>query len=332
MHLRQILPALLLLPLVLSCTEERRPVSAPVRPAYLTPGDTVLVIEPSFHQADTALSIVSDIIRDWGYVPVAGPRVGSVYADAYAGTAEERAADLRWALSHPSAKAILCLGGGYGTIQLVPLMEAEAFRQHPKWLIGFSDITTLHAMSVSAGVMSLHATVGGLMARYGGKDPSSLALRDFLAGKYQTEYAVAPHPENCPGEATGRLVGGNLCTYATLYGTWADFLDTEEDLILVIEEVEETWHSIDRLMNLLRLTGRLSRVRGVVLGEFTDCPADLGYDSPEALIVKEYLRPLGIPVGCGFPFGHEFENNLPFVEGASATLAVSDAGARLTIE
>jgi len=329
-----LLSLLALLPAAFSCTQKGpAPASALIRPGYLAPGDTVLIVEPSFHQADTAAAVVSDILREWGYVPVTGPRVGSVYADAYAGTPQLRAEDLRWALGHPSARAILCLGGGYGTIQLVPLMDADAFRAHPKWLIGFSDITTLHAMSVSAGVMSLHATVGGLMARYGGEDPSSLALRDFLAGTGPSEYRVSAHPENVPGEASGTLVGGNLCTFATLYGTWADFLAaTEGDLILVIEEVEETWHSIDRLMNLLKLTGRLDRVKGVVLGEFTDCPADLGYDSPEALIVEEYLRPLGIPVACGFPFGHEFENNLPFVEGASVTLSVTPEGAVLQFE
>lgn len=304
-----------------------------IRPRTLVPGDKVAIIEPSFHQADSAAAVTSDILREWGYVPVVGPNVGSVYADAYAGAPEVRAADLRWALEDPSVAAILCLGGGYGTIQLVPLMEPDDFRKHPKWLIGFSDITTLHAMSVSAGVMSLHATVGGLMARYGGQDPSSLALRDFLAGESPADYMVPAHPLNIEGAASGTLVGGNLCTFATLYGTWADFLEaTDGDLILAIEEVEETWHSIDRLMNLLKQTGRLDRVKGVILGEFTACPADLGYDSPEALIIQEYLRPLGIPVACGFPFGHEFENNLPFIEGAPVTLSVSDSGASLSYE
>ena len=329
MRFRFFLVLLLLLPL-LSCQGPQGSRGALIRPRTLVPGDTVAIVEPSFHQADTAAAVVCDILREWGYVPVVGPRVGSVYADAYAGTPEVRASDLRWALEDPSVAAILCLGGGYGTIQLVPLMDPEAFRAHPKWLIGFSDITTLHAMSVAAGVMSLHATVGGLMARYGGKDPSSLALRDFLSGDFTAEYEVPAHPLNIPGDASGTLLGGNLCTFATLYGTWADFLaETDGDLILVIEEVEETWHSIDRLMNLLKQTGRLARVKGVILGEFTDCPGDLGYDSPEALIVEEYLRPLGIPVACGFPFGHEFENNLPFVEGAPVTLSVTPAGARL---
>ena len=303
-----------------------------VQPAFLQPGDRIALVEPSFAQADSAVAITTAILESWGYETVVGKNVGKKHAGAYAGTAAERAADLKWALEDPDIDAILCLGGGYGAIQLLEYLNPEDFRAHPKWLIGFSDITVLHAMNVSAGVMSLQATVGGIMSRFHGEDPSSLALKDFLAGNVPA-YAVPAHPLNVPGEASGTLVGGNLCTYVTLEGTWADYFDTADgDLILFIEEVEETWHSIDRLFNMLRLTGRLARVKGVILGQFTDCPADLDYASPEAMLVEEYLRSMDIPVCCGFPAGHEFENNMPLPFGATAHLAVSPDGATLRFD
>ena len=303
-----------------------------VQPRFLQPGDRIALLEPSFAQADSAARLSDSVLVRWGYETVKGPHVGARHAGAYAGTAEERAADLKWALEDPDIDAILCLGGGYGAIHLLEYLSPEDFRNHPKWLIGFSDISVLHAMNVSAGVMSLHATVGGFLAKYHGNDPSSLALRDFLAGKVPV-YELPAHPLNIPGEATGTLVGGNLCTYATLTDTWADYFEhTEGDLILFIEEVEETWHSIDRLFNMLRLTGRLERVKGVVLGEFTKCPADLEYDSPEAMLIEEYLSKMGVPVCCGFPAGHEFENNYPLPLGAPARLSVTPDGATLRFD
>ena len=329
--IRTLLPLLAATALLAACHAPESPKTL-ARPAFLQPGDRIALIEPSFAQADSAAAITTAILRDWGYETVLGANVGKKHAGAYAGTAEERAADLKWALEDPEIDAILCLGGGYGAIQLLEYMTPEDFSAHPKWLIGFSDITVLHAMNVSAGVLSLHATVGGLMARYHGEDPSSLALRDFLAGKVPT-YEIPAHGLNVPGEASGTLVGGNLCTYATLEGTWADYFDhVPGDLILFVEEVEETWHSIDRLFNMLRLTGRLERVKGVILGEFTDCPADLEYASPEALLVEEYLRAMEIPVCCGFPAGHEFENNYPLPLGAPAHLSVTPSGATLSFD
>lgn len=300
-----------------------------VQPRFLQSGDRIALIEPSFFQADSAARLSDSVLVSWGYQTVRGPHVGAKYAGAYAGTAAERAADLKWALEDPDIDAILCLGGGYGAIHLLEFLSPDDFLQHPKWLIGFSDITVLHAMNVSAGVMSLHGTVGGFLAKYHGQDPSSLALRSILSGEVPS-YTLPAHPLNIPGEASGTLVGGNLCTYATLEGTWADYFEhTDGDLILFIEEVEETWHSIDRLLNMLRLTGRLERVRGVILGEFTKCPADLEYDSPEAMLVEEYLSKMGIPVCCGFPAGHEFENNLPLILGAPVRLSVTGDGASL---
>lgn len=329
--IRTLLPLLAAAALLAACHAPKPPKTI-VQPAFLQPGDRIALIEPSFAQADSAARLSDSVLCSWGYETVRGPHVGAKHAGAYAGTAAERAADLKWALEDPDIDAILCLGGGYGAIHLLEYLSQEDFRAHPKWLIGFSDISVLHAMNVSAGVMSLHGTVGGFLAKFHGSDPSSLALRDFLAGNVP-EYELPAHELNIPGEATGTLIGGNLCTYATLADTWADYFDgTEGDLILFIEEVEETWHSIDRLFNMLRLTGRLERVKGIVLGQFTKCPADLEYASPEAMLIEEYLREMNIPVCCGFPAGHEFENNYPLPLGAPARLSVSPDGATLSFD
>jgi muramoyltetrapeptide carboxypeptidase len=307
----------------------RRPVTLSCSaPAFLQAGDTIALLSPSYHTPMENVEAAAEVLRGWGFVPVVGPHVGKVYRGHYAGTPKERVSDLEWALNDPSIKAILCNRGGYGTIRLVDLLPAEALSAHPKWLVGYSDITTLHEMETRAGVMSIHGTMGTHLAQSRGNDPSSTLLRDLLTGTLP-EYAIPAHPQNRPGRATGRLVGGNLCTFTPILGTSAD-ATLGEDIILFIEEVEEDMSHIDRLVNTLILNGVFDRCKGVVLGEFTDCKANLDFGSVEEMICS-YLKDDGIPVLCGFPAGHG-DVNLPLVMGAPVTLDVTASGATLTFD
>ena len=302
-------------PVTLSCTA----------PAFLQPGDRIALLSPSYHTPIENVEGSAEVLRSWGFVPVIGPHVGEVYRGHYAGTPKERVSDLEWALDDPSIKAILSNRGGYGTIRLVDLLPAEKLAAHPKWLIGFSDITTLHGMETRAGVMSIHGTMSSFLAKSHGQDPSSTLLRDILTGAIP-EYVVPAHPQNRPGRATGILVGGNLCTFTPILGTSADAI-LGEDIILFIEEVEEDMSHIDRLINTLILNGVFDRCKGVILGEFTDCKANLDFGSVEEMICS-YLKDDGIPILCGFPAGHG-DVNLPLVMGAPVTMEVTESGATL---
>lgn len=299
----------------LSCTQ----------PTFLKPGDKIALLSPSYNTPMENVEAAAQVLRGWGFEPVIGTHVGEVYRGKYAGKPKERISDLEWALKDPSIKAILCNRGGYGTIRLVDLLPLEELSAHPKWLVGYSDITTLLEMENRAGVMSIHGTMGTHLAKTHGNDPSSTLLRDLLLGQVPA-YTVPAHPENRPGHATGILVGGNLCTFTPILGTQAD-ATLGRDIILFIEEVEEDMSHIDRLINTLILNGVFERCKGIVLGEFTDCKANLDFDSVEDMICS-YV-PAGIPVLCGFPTGHD-EVNLPLVMGAPVTLDVTAAGASLT--
>ena len=299
----------------LSCTQ----------PAFLQAGDKIALLSPSYNTPMENVEAAATVLRNWGFEPVIGAHVGEVYRGKYAGKPKERVSDLEWALRDPSIKAILCNRGGYGTIRLVDLLPMEELSAHPKWLVGYSDITTLLEMENRAGVMSIHGTMGTHLAQTRGNDPSSTLLRDLLLGQVPA-YKVPAHPENRPGHATGILVGGNLCTFTPILGTQAD-ATLGRDIILFIEEVEEDMSHIDRLINTLILNGVFERCKGIVLGEFTDCKANLDFDSVEDMICS-YV-PEGIPVLCGFPTGHD-EVNLPLVMGAPVTLDVTAAGASLT--
>ena len=329
---RNFLNCLAALVLVAACSpkqvqnlHERTVTLSCAQPAFLKAGDKIALLSPSYHTPMENVEAAAAVLRGWGFEPVIGPHVGEVYRGKYAGKPKERVSDLEWALKDPSIKAILCNRGGYGTIRLVDLLPQEALSAHPKWLVGYSDITTLLEMETRAGVMSIHGTMGTHLAQTRGLDPSSTLLRDLLMGKVPA-YEVPAHPENRPGHATGVLVGGNLCTFTPILGTQAD-ATLGRDVILFIEEVGEDMSHIDRLVNTLILNGVFDRCKGIVLGEFTDCKANLDFESVEEMICS-YV-PEGIPVLCGFPTGHD-DVNLPLVMGAPVMLDVTTAGASLT--
>lgn len=297
-------------------------------PAYLKAGDKVALITPSYYGSMENTRKAAKVLRSWGFKPVIGPNVGSKHLTHYAGTAEERLADLRWTLNNPDIKAVICMRGGYGTLHLAEELSLQEIASSPKWIVGYSDITTLLNMENSAGVMGIHGVMGCNIAGHGGADLSCTLVRDLLKGQVP-RYELSANALNILGHATGTLVGGNLATFVPLLGTQADAI-ANTDIILFVEEVEETYHNIDRLFNMLKMNGVLNRCNGIILGGFTDCEDDLGYRSAETLL-REYIAPYNIPLLCGFPAGHE-KVNLPLVLGAPVTLDVRSDGATLTFD
>ena len=293
-----------------------------VKPDYLKAGDKVALISPSYFTPMENVEKTADVLRSWGLEPVIGPNVGKLVDGRYAGTVAERVSDIRWALNDPSIKAIVCNRGGYGTIQLIDQLTLAELKASPKWLVGFSDISTLHGLWNRAGVMSVHATMSSFLAK-GGTDATSTLMRDLLLGQLPN-YVLPAHKQNIAGKASGVLVGGNLCTFAPNLGSQAD-ATKGKDLILFVEEVEESMHNIDRQMRILQMNGVLDRCKGVILGEFTDCGTEFTYESVEAML-HELLKDYNIPVLCGFPAGHG-DVNLPLVMGAPVTIEVRDDAA-----
>ena len=298
-----------------------------VKPDYLRAGEKVALISPSYFTPMENVEKTAEVLRGWGLEPVIGPNVGKVVDGKYAGTVGERVSDIRWALNDLSIKAIICNRGGYGTIQLIDQLTLAELRESPKWLVGFSDISTLHGLQSRAGVMSIHGTMSSFLAK-GGTDKTSTIMRDLLLGNVP-RYELPAHKENIQGKGSGVLVGGNLCTFVPNLGSQADATEGR-DLILFVEEVEESMHNIDRQMRILQMNGVLNRCKGVILGEFTDCGTEFTYDSVEAML-HEMLKEYNIPVLCGFPAGHG-DVNLPLVMGAPVTIDIREDGATLQFD
>ena len=270
-----------------------------VGPDYLKTGDKVALISPSYYTPMENVEKTADVLRGWGLEPVIGPNVGKVVDGQYAGTVEERISDIRWALKDPSIKAIICNRGGYGSIQLIDKLTLQELKSSPKWLVGFSDICTLHGLLTRAGVMSIHGTMSSFLAA-GGTDATSTLMRDLLLGNVP-QYLVPGHPQNIAGSASGILVGGNICTFAPNLGTQAD-ATAGKDLILFIEEVEESMHNIDRQVRILQMNGVLDRCKGIILGEFDGCGTEFkdeyGNTISAETMLHKIFAPYNIPVLC----------------------------------
>ena len=210
-------------PVVLNCE----------KPDYLKAGDKVALISPSYYTPMENVEKTADVLRSWELQPVIGPNVGKVVDGRYAGTVAERVSDIRWALNDPSIKAIICNRGGYGTIQLIDQLTLAELKASPKWLIGFSDISTLHGLLTRAGVMSIHGTMSSFLAK-GGTDATSTLMRDLLLG-IVPRYEVPAHPQNITGKASGTLVGGNICTFAPNLGTQHSPCQSEHPVVMTSE-------------------------------------------------------------------------------------------------
>ena len=294
-----------------------------IQPPYLKEGDKVALISPAYWVPEEAILQAAEVLRGWGLQPVIGPHTTSLNVDAYAGTADERATDMLWALEDNSIKAILCSRGGYGSIHLLDRIPLEDYRKHPKWLIGHGDITTLLYTIAGSGVMSVHGPMAFQIA--GGQEPASTLTRNILFGTLP-QYRIAGNANNRSGHAEGILVGGNLSSYVTITGTKYHHLP-EQDVILFIEEVEESLHAIDRLFYTLRLQLDFERVKGIIFGTFSSIKFDLQFGSVEQMLIA-HLHELEIPICCGFPVGSN--SCLPLIEGAPCSLDVTPEKAVLT--
>jgi muramoyltetrapeptide carboxypeptidase len=287
-----------------------------VQPPYLKAGDKVALISPAYWVPQEALQMAAEVIKSWGLQPVIGPHTNNLNVNAYAGTADERAADLLWALEDDTIKAVICSRGGYGSIHLLNRIPVEYYQQHPKWLVGHGDITMLLYAIAFAGVMCIHGPMAFQIAS--AQEPATSIIRNILFGTIP-QYRIQGNAYNRVGHAEGILVGGNLSSYSTVAGTKIH-LACKHDIILFIEEVEESLHDIDRLFYMLRLQYDFERLKGIIFGTFNSIKYDLQYGSVEQMLIA-HLHDYDIPVCCGFPVGSN--SCIPLIEGAPCSLDVS---------
>ncbi len=282
-------------------------------PSFLQKGDKVVIVSPSSKIDKEFLKRAKKRLESWGLKVSVGKYAGGS-SGRYAGTVRQRLQDLQSAMDDPKVKAILCSRGGYGAVHLVDKIDFTAFREHPKWLLGFSDITALHNLFQKNGYASLHS----LMARHLSVEPEEDPCVAYL--KFSSNRFI------CENKLEGILRGGNMAVAYGLRGTPYDI--PAEGTILFLEDVSERPHAIERMMYNLKLGGVLEKLSGLIIGQFTEYEEDcsLGKELYPALadLVKEY----DYPVCFNFPVGH-VTHNLPLINGAKVELTVGKKNVEL---
>ena len=276
-----------------------------ITPPYLKTGDKIAIIATARKVSPSEMETAFRIFRSWGLQVVTGSHLFGE-SNQYSGNDEERAADLQVMLDDKDIKAIVCARGGYGTVRIIDMIDFSAFEQHPKWIVGYSDVTVLHShIQTQLGVETLHAIMP-INYTDEGSENAIESLRKALFGE-TLEYSVSPQLLNTPGNASGALTGGNLSILYSLIGTPSDIVT--EGKILFIEDLDEYLYHVDRMMMNLKRSGKLSGLKGLIVGGLTkmnDNAVPFGKQAEH--IISEYATQAGIPVCFNFPAGHMADN------------------------
>lgn len=304
----------------------------PVIPPYLKPGDTIGITCPAGYITLESISPAIQQMESWGYKVRPGKTVG-MRDFTFGGRDEDRLADFQEMLNDRSVKAIMCARGGYGMVRIIDKLDFSRFMEHPKWIIGFSDITVIHChLSVNYPVASIHSKMcNSFPDDWSKADPlqqdTILSIRKALGGE-RMEYKTPPSAFNRMGTAEGLLTGGNLKTIESLAGSASD-IDTD-GRILFVEDTGEYLYSIDRMFWNLKRSGKLSKLAGLVIGGFKVKPDDPGEEFGRTVIdiVMEKVKEFSYPVCFDFPVGHQ-RNNYALKCGVMHRLNVGAEGVEL---
>lgn len=296
-----------------------------IYPRPLKQGDSVAIVSPASKIDAKLVDGACATLETWGFRPVVGSCCKGE-CGSFSGTVGQRLGDLRAALENPDVRAVLCSRGGYGVVQMIEHFRDSMWNNDPKWLIGFSDISALHAVSVHAGVVSVHASMCKLLTEHPDCQCSH-TLHDILTGKLP-DYEVAGDERNREGNVSGTVTGGNLAVLSGLISTPYDLL--KKDHILFIEDISEAIYRVERMLYTLRLNGTLARTKALIVGQFTDYKPSVDHQCMYDMIEK-MVADYDFPVAYNFPVGH-VDYNLPILEGAQADLTVTKDKVRLTFK
>jgi muramoyltetrapeptide carboxypeptidase len=275
-------------------------------PPYLEKGDTIGIVCPAGYLPKEKAETCMRVLKEWGFKVKVGSTLGK-QSGYFSGTDDERLADLQQMLDDKSVKAILCGRGGYGVGRIIDRLSFKNFKKHPKWIIGYSDITVLHShIFTRLKVASLHSPMAAAFNDSEYKNEYIQSLHKVLIGE-KPKYVCEVSPFNNNGDATGKLIGGNLSLLAHLIGTASD-IDTK-GRILFLEDVGEYIYNTDRMLHQLKRNGKFEELNGLIIGSFSemkDTVIPFGKEIYEVIfeVIKEY----NYPVCFNFPVGHTREN------------------------
>ncbi|MFD2563851.1 S66 peptidase family protein [Aquimarina rubra] len=289
-----------------------------LKPDSLQKGDKIAIVATARKITQKEIDEATNILKNWGLHPVVGTTIG-LENNQFAGTDEERRLDFQKMLDDTEIKAIWCARGGYGTVRIIDQLDFSDFIKHPKWIIGYSDITVLHSHIHNLGIATVHAAMP--IDIHKGTEASRQSLYNTLFGAKEN-YTINYNQKNKLGNCKGKLIGGNLSILYALCGSKSS-VDCRGK-ILCIEDLDEYLYHIDRMLQNLKRNGYFDELSGLIVGGMTkmhDNNVLFGKNAEE--IILDVVKGYDFPVAFDFPMGH-IEDNRALVLGAEVLLNVSD--------
>lgn len=301
-----------------------------VKPVFLQPGDSVGIMtisSPMDASTRAEADSLINIVRSWGVNVRLGENLFKKEFYAFSVSDKERAEEFMRMVRNPNLKAIVFYRGGYGAIRTLEYIDWEEVKRNPKWIVGFSDVTTMLMMYANMGIQSIHGAMLNSYWLNRRPDSSAITVGDALFGRVK-EYKTTPHPFNKYGEAEGILVGGNMTLISVAEGTPYD-LNIDENSILFIEEVGEGLNDVDRFMQQLKKSGKLGKVKAMLVGSYRKVVDD---EDPWNLtpyeLIKTYTDELDIPVIFNYPAGHGRPHYATYI-GGPVKVTVNENGGKI---
>ncbi|PIZ08958.1 MAG: LD-carboxypeptidase [Flavobacteriaceae bacterium CG_4_9_14_0_8_um_filter_34_30] len=290
-----------------------------IRPSFLKKGDKVAIVSTARKVSLEELQPALQLLKSWQLEAIIGKTIGAE-EHQFSGNDALRAEDFQCMLNNPEIKAIWCARGGYGTVRIIDLLDFNEFKKHPKWIIGYSDVTVLHSHLHVLGFESLHAQ---MPVDINNKSEATIeTLRQALFGEEYVIGCVAKDAQTKVGIARGQLVGGNLSILYSLCGS-PSAIDTKGK-ILFIEDLDEYLYHIDRMLQNLKRNGYFENLAGFIVGgmaKMNDNTIPFGKTAEE--IIAETVSGYNFPVCFGFPAGH-MEDNQAIILGREVVLEVGE--------
>ena len=296
----------------------------------LQKGDQLRIISTARKITIDELQAAKELFESWGLVVSFGKHLFSE-DHQFAGTKEERLADIQSAIDDPSVKAVVCARGGYGTVQLIDEIDFSRFVKHPKWLVGYSDVTVLHNhINQNLGIETLHATMPINFPKNGENDATK-SLKKALFGE-QLHYEFEAEPKSILNfeKMQAPIVGGNLSIIYSLTGTNSQI--SSNGKFLFMEDLDEYLYHVDRMMYNLKRNGYFKHLAGLIIGGMTDMnDNETPFGETAEEIIKRHIKEYDFPVAFGFPAGH-LDDNRTLIFGRRARLEVDKSGTTLTFD
>lgn len=297
--------------------------TSPLKPMPLHTGDTVALVATARFVDEELVQRAVWRLEQWGYRPLV-PEGLLAREGQLAGSDEHRAALMQRLVDDPQVRAILCCRGGYGSVRLLDKVDWSPLMQHPKWIVGYSDVTALHAhMAATLHLPTLHAT---MPIDFGVDEPSEAecTLLRALQGQALDYRWQLPEWQGGSWQVDAPVLGGNLSVLYSLLGSRSQL--PTQGCVLLLEDLDEYLYHIDRMMQALLRAGLLHGVRALLVGGLTqmhDNAIPFGLDALQ--IVQRAAAEAGVPVLAGAPFGHLGGGNMALPLGVKVKIMVDES-------